>query len=180
MAVEFRTKLQYDNHLKCLLLSLPHMIPDLVQIVQQYSILEIVVGMHLDCLDTEQIWLEAEILDVSGNSAYIGYIGYTRWDEWIDLDSETNQSRLAVVHTFTPTDEAACRLNPELQLSQPTAENKACRIVRLVERGWREKDVIALYEKVGWYRTPFQILYNLKSYGYTKDPNFSAHIKKKY
>src|SRR5665648_1024769 len=109
--VEFRTRCQYNKHLQRLLESLPQMIPDLVHIVQDYCILEIVAGMHLDFLDTEKMWLEAGVVEVHMHCAFIHYIGYSaRWNEWVDLDSQSQRSRLVLVHTFTPADEATCLL----------------------------------------------------------------------
>src|SRR5665648_1140629 len=82
--VEFNTRYQYNKHLQNLLQSLPQLIGDLVQIVQQYLVVEVLMGTHLDSLDTTGMWLEAEVVKVNVDSVYIHYIGYSpRWDEWI-------------------------------------------------------------------------------------------------
>jgi len=161
-AVEFNTRYQYNKHLQNLLQSLPQLIGDLVQIVQQYLVVEVLMGTHLDSLDTTGMWLEAEVVKVNVDSVYIHYIGYaTGWDEWIHLKSKN--VRLALVHSFSPSDEAAAVLHADLQLFKPTDENKARRITRFVTKGWSEKDIAAAYEKLGWYRKPCEIDNYLKS-----------------
>ena len=106
--------------------------------------------------------MEVEVVKVNVDSVYIHYIGYSpRWDEWIHLKSKS--VRLALVHTFSPSDEAAGILHAELQLFQPTDEDKARRITRFVANGWNEKDVTTAYEKLGWYRKPCEIDHYLKT-----------------
>ena len=158
---EFRTSQQYNKHLHCLAQSLPAMITDLVQIIQEYCVVKVIRGMHLDCSDTLGMWLEAQVVSVGVDCVYIHYIGYsTDWDEWIHLQSH----RLLLVHTFSPEDEAACLSHPDLRVSNLAKENKARRIARFVAKNWRENDVILAYEKLGWYSKPFQIHHHLLSH----------------
>ena len=158
MSVEFCTPYFYNTHLQCLLQYIPQLIDNLVQIVQDYCVIKAVVGMHVDSLDTSEMWLEAEILSTDlDERAYIHYIGYSpRYDKWIHLQLEAH--RLALVSTFTPWDEASCLLRPELRLSAPSDENKARRIARFVATGWHEQDVVNVYEHLGWYTEPHVIL----------------------
>jgi len=158
MSVEFCTSYYYNTHLQCLLQFIPQLIGDLVQIVQDYCVVRTVVGMRVDSMDTLDMWLEAEILSTDlDERAYIHYIGYsTSYAKWIHLQSDRH--RLALVHTFSPWDEASCLLRPELRLSAPSDENKARRIARFVARGWHEKNVVNVYAHLGWYTAPNIIL----------------------
>jgi hypothetical protein len=46
------------------------------------------VGQWVDVKDTIDQWLEAQVIRVRGNQAYVHYNGWgTRWDEWIDFSS---------------------------------------------------------------------------------------------
>lgn len=155
MDVDFRTKYQYEEHQKFLTQSIPQILSDLVQIIQQYCVMEIVVGMHLDCLDSIQMWLEGQVLQVDGlNRAYIHYVGYhSKYDEWIYFKPPEN-NRLTLLHMFTPTDEATGLLSSALQVSEPTDENKTRRIARFVSRGWNEPAVVEVYKKFGWQLNP--------------------------
>jgi len=46
-------------------------------------------GTNLDCLDTEGMWLPAEVLQRDGDRVFIHYINWeAQWDEWIDKNSE--------------------------------------------------------------------------------------------
>jgi hypothetical protein len=46
-------------------------------------------GQWVDVKDTIEQWLEAQIIDVRENQVYIHYNGWgTRWDEWINIDSD--------------------------------------------------------------------------------------------
>jgi len=46
-------------------------------------------GQWVDVKDTIEQWLEAQIIDVKDNQVYIHYNGWgTRWDEWINIDSD--------------------------------------------------------------------------------------------
>jgi hypothetical protein len=46
------------------------------------------VGQWIDVKDTIDQWLEAQVVKVRNNEAYVHYNGWgTRWDEWIDFSS---------------------------------------------------------------------------------------------
>ena len=46
------------------------------------------VGEWVDVKDTINQWLEAQVMKVQNNKAYVHYNGWgTRWDEWIEFDS---------------------------------------------------------------------------------------------
>lgn len=46
------------------------------------------VGQWIDVKDTIDQWLEAQVIRVRNNQAYVHYNGWgTRWDEWIDFSS---------------------------------------------------------------------------------------------
>jgi hypothetical protein len=46
------------------------------------------VGQWIDVKDTIDQWLEAQVIKVRNNEAYVHYNGWgTRWDEWIDFSS---------------------------------------------------------------------------------------------
>lgn len=46
------------------------------------------VGQWLDVKDTIDQWLEAQVVQVRNNQAYVHYNGWAnRWDEWIDFSS---------------------------------------------------------------------------------------------
>jgi hypothetical protein len=46
-------------------------------------------GQWVDVKDTIEQWLEAQVIDVKENKVYVHYNGWgTRWDEWIDLESD--------------------------------------------------------------------------------------------
>mmetsp|Transcript_1526 Transcript_1526/g.1480 ORF Transcript_1526/g.1480 Transcript_1526/m.1480 type:complete len:310 (+) Transcript_1526:1-930(+) len=43
---------------------------------------------HIDCKDTEDKWLNAEIIAISGKKVHVHYSGFSdRWNEWIQWDS---------------------------------------------------------------------------------------------
>jgi hypothetical protein len=47
------------------------------------------VGEWVDVKDTINQWLEAQVMKVQNNKAYVHYNGWgTRWDEWIEFNSE--------------------------------------------------------------------------------------------
>lgn len=47
------------------------------------------IGQWVDVKDTIDQWLEAQVIDIKDNRVYIHYNGWgTRWDEWIDMDSD--------------------------------------------------------------------------------------------
>lgn len=55
-------------------------------------------GQWLDAKDSIDQWIEAQVVHVSNNEAYIHYNGWgTRWDEWIDFSSP----RLAPFKTYS-------------------------------------------------------------------------------
>jgi hypothetical protein len=46
------------------------------------------VGQWVDVKDTIDQWLEAQVIQVRNNQAFVHYNGWgTRWDEWIDFNS---------------------------------------------------------------------------------------------
>jgi hypothetical protein len=50
---------------------------------------KLVKGQWVDVKDTINQWLEAQVIDVQNNKVFIHYNGWgTRWDEWIDMDSD--------------------------------------------------------------------------------------------
>lgn len=50
---------------------------------------KLIKGQWIDVKDTINQWLEAQVIDVQNNKAYIHYYGWgNRWDEWIDMNSE--------------------------------------------------------------------------------------------
>lgn len=50
---------------------------------------KLIVGQWVDVKDTIDQWLEAQVIDVKDNKVYIHYNGWgTRWDEWIEMDSD--------------------------------------------------------------------------------------------
>jgi len=66
------------------------------------------VNDEIDCLDTENHWLAAQVLQVNNNRIYVTYIGYERdWNEWID----TNSERLAKAGTHCERKEFSRRMD---------------------------------------------------------------------
>lgn len=56
------------------------------------------IGQWVDVKDTVGEWLEAQVMQVRNNQAYVHYNGWgTRWDEWIDFSSP----RMAAFKTYT-------------------------------------------------------------------------------
>jgi len=56
------------------------------------------VGQWVDVKDTINQWLEAQIIQIRGNLAYVHYNGWgNRWDEWIEFSSP----RIAPFKTYT-------------------------------------------------------------------------------
>lgn len=46
------------------------------------------VGQWIDVKDTIDQWLEAQVVQVRNNQAFVHYNGWAnRWDEWIDFSS---------------------------------------------------------------------------------------------
>lgn len=55
----------------------------------QFPKRKLLVGQWVDVKDTIDQWLEAQVIDIKDNRVYIHYNGWgTRWDEWIDMDSD--------------------------------------------------------------------------------------------
>jgi hypothetical protein len=55
----------------------------------QFPKRKLIVGQWVDVKDTIDQWLEAQVIDIKENKVYIHYNGWgTRWDEWIEMDSD--------------------------------------------------------------------------------------------
>ena len=55
----------------------------------QFRKRKLIIGQWVDVKDTIEQWLEAQVIDLKDNRAYIHYNGWgTRWDEWIDMESD--------------------------------------------------------------------------------------------
>jgi len=67
------------------------------------------VGQWVDVKDTIDQWLEAQVIQVRNNQAYVHYNGWgTRWDEWIDF----NSPRIAAFKTYTSQSPTTTFLSP--------------------------------------------------------------------
>jgi len=67
------------------------------------------VGQWVDVKDTIDQWLEAQVIQVRNNQAYVHYNGWgTRWDEWIDFSSP----RIANFKTYTMQSPTTMFLSP--------------------------------------------------------------------
>jgi hypothetical protein len=67
------------------------------------------VGQWVDVKDTIDQWLEAQVLQVRNNQAFVHYNGWgTRWDEWIDF----NSPRIAPFKTYTTQSPTTIFLSP--------------------------------------------------------------------
>jgi hypothetical protein len=67
------------------------------------------VGQWVDVKDTIDQWLEAQVIQVRNNQAYVHYNGWgTRWDEWIDFSSP----RIAPFKTYTMQSPTSVFLSP--------------------------------------------------------------------
>lgn len=74
----------------------------------------------MDVKDTINQWLEAQVVEVRNNRAYIHYNGWgTRWDEWI----EVNSPRIALFRTHTIQSATANYLSPFPNSPPDTAQN---------------------------------------------------------
>ena len=74
-----------------------------------FSKRELKIGQWVDVKDTINQWLEAQIVDVRNNKAYVHYNGWgTRWDEWIDIKSQ----RIALFRTHTIQSATSAYLSP--------------------------------------------------------------------
>jgi len=50
--------------------------------------IKLIKGQWIDVKDTIDQWLEAQVIDIQNNKAYVHYNGWgNRWDEWIDMNS---------------------------------------------------------------------------------------------
>jgi len=77
-------------------------------------------GQWVDVKDTINEWLEAQVIDIKDSKAFIHYNGWgSRWDEWIDMDSDriqlfrthTQQSTLFNYHSPFPTTKPDASIN---------------------------------------------------------------------
>jgi hypothetical protein len=85
-----------------------------------FSKRELKIGQWVDAKDTINQWLEAQVVEVRNNRAYIHYNGWgTRWDEWIDMSSP----RIALFRTHTIQSATATYLSPFPNSPPDTAEN---------------------------------------------------------
>lgn len=67
------------------------------------------VGQWVDVKDTIDQWLEAQVLQVRNNQAFVHYNGWgSRWDEWIDF----NSPRIAPFKTYTTQSPTTLFLSP--------------------------------------------------------------------
>ena len=135
---------------------------ELLNIIYQYSELEFTgVGARLDCLDTMNVWIEAEVLDIiqSSQGVYIRYCGWSStWNEWIDIHS----TRFAPLYSFSPSDEVAGFATFLYPKKEPSEENKQRRISRFIKNPYNDYDfsfesVVHAYEQCGWYSRPNNI-----------------------
>ncbi|KAG7394591.1 hypothetical protein PHYBOEH_004977 [Phytophthora boehmeriae] len=76
------------------------------------------VGQWLDVKDTVNQWLESTVMDIADGKVLIHYHGWpTRWDEWIDFDSD----RIAAFRTRTLHTQTAQRMSPVPTTRVPSA-----------------------------------------------------------
>ncbi|CEG50016.1 Ubiquitin-like protein, regulator of apoptosis [Plasmopara halstedii] len=76
------------------------------------------VGQWLDVKDTVNQWLESTVMDIADGKILIHYHGWpTRWDEWIDVDSD----RIAAFRTRTLHTHNAQRMSPVPTTRVPSA-----------------------------------------------------------
>ena len=69
-----------------------------IQNIYNINNLRLKVGQWVDVQDLTQQWLEAQVLDLRNERAYIQYFGMsTSWNEWINI----NSSRIAGFRTYT-------------------------------------------------------------------------------
>jgi len=63
-----------------------------------FSSRRLYIGQWVDVKDTIDQWLEAQVINIREDQAFIHYNGWgTRWDEWIDM----NSARIALFRTHT-------------------------------------------------------------------------------
>ena len=78
------------------------------------------VGQWVDVKDTINQWLEAQVVEIRDNKAYIHYNGWgTRWDEWIEM----NSPRIALFRTHTIQAATSTYLSPFPNTPPDTEEN---------------------------------------------------------
>jgi hypothetical protein len=76
------------------------------------------IGQWLDVKDTVNQWLESTVMDIADGKVLIHYHGWpTRWDEWIDFDSD----RIATFRTRTLHTQSAQRMSPVPTTRVPSA-----------------------------------------------------------
>ena len=81
-----------------LLHTVPNLIPELVNIINEYVAIKATVRFLLDCLDFTQNWYVGEILDIANEEAFIRFPACSyHWSEWIHLKSK----RFAPLYTYT-------------------------------------------------------------------------------
>ena len=67
------------------------------------------IGQWVDVKDTIDQWLEAQVIQVKDNQAFVHYNGWgTRWDEWINF----NSPRIAPFRTYTVQSSSSLFLSP--------------------------------------------------------------------
>ncbi|CAH0481247.1 unnamed protein product [Peronospora belbahrii] len=85
------------------------------------------IGQWLDVKDTVNQWLEATIMDIANGKMLVHYHGWpTRWDEWIELDSD----RIAAFRTRTLHIPNAQRMSPVPTTRVPNAPRVSGRDIR--------------------------------------------------
>lgn len=81
---------------------------------------ELKVGQWVDVKDTINQWLEAQVVEIRNNKAFIHYNGWgTRWDEWIEM----NSPRIALFRTHTVQASASNYLSPFPNSPPDTTQN---------------------------------------------------------
>jgi hypothetical protein len=85
-----------------------------------FEMREFKIGQWIDVKDTINQWLEAQIVEVRNNKAYIHYNGWgTRWDEWIEI----NSPRIELFRTHTIQAATSTYLSPFPNSPPDSAEN---------------------------------------------------------
>ncbi|KAG2521788.1 hypothetical protein BBO99_00005627 [Phytophthora kernoviae] len=87
------------------------------------------VGQWLDVKDTVNQWLESTVMDIAGGKVLVHYHGWpTRWDEWIDFDSD----RIATFRTRTLHTQSTQRMSPvpTTRVPNDATHRSACGLVR--------------------------------------------------
>ena len=82
-------------------------------------------GQWVDVKDTINQWLEAQIIDINDDKAYVHYNGWgTRWDEWIEIKSP----RITVFRTHTIQAATSTYLSPCPNNPPDSADNATINI----------------------------------------------------